>query len=135
MLPLLLPLRRRWPWFLLWLLPLCVLAQSTPEEGDPTWDEFVETFYLPYLVDEQQEEREFRLGLDALETLHHQPLDLNSATRTDLLALPFLAPAQVDSLLSYRERIGHFTSLGDLMLVHSLGFIERRWLSLFVQVL
>lgn len=48
------------------------------------------------------------------------PLDLNSATRADLEALPCLTAQQVMDILEYRDRVGRIETLSELLLVPSL---------------
>ena len=103
------------------------------------WEEFVEAYLYNDLGDEGAAEGESvsaeqaRLEfLEQLEELHRQPLNLNTATRDELLALPFLSSAQVDTLLSYRQRHRRFVTLGELQTIPQIRFHERRYLSLFV---
>ena len=49
------------------------------------------------------------------------PLNLNTASLTDLDALPGLGPARAAAILQYREQHGSFTSVEDLARVPSLG--------------
>lgn len=96
-----------------------------------TWEEFAEE----YLQDDAREEDEAidDEQVERLQELATQPLQLNRARREDLLELPFLSEAQVDSLLSLREKRNGFQGLGDLMFVRDLNYVERRYLSLFVR--
>lgn len=71
--------------------------------------------------------------LEELESLHAHPLNINRATRAELLQLPFLDGAQADSLLSYRaKKHGRLLTLGELQFVPGLDFTDRCRLSLFV---
>ena len=103
------------------------------------WEEFVEAYLYNDLGDEGGSEGESASAeqarlefLEQLEELHRQPLNLNTATRDELLALPFLSSAQVDTLLSYRQRHRRFVTLGELQTIPQIRFQERRYLSLFV---
>lgn len=49
------------------------------------------------------------------------PLDLNSATREQLDALPRIGPALADRILAWREENGRFTSVDDLGSVPGIG--------------
>ena len=114
---------------LLFLLSAALRAQTRELYTD--WD----TFLSEFLDTETASGDDDDAALDALcthlEQLAAAPLDLNAATREDLLDLPFLDGAQVDSLLRYRERHGRFATLGELMFVAGLDARTRRWLSLF----
>lgn len=113
---------------------LCLLSISTltlPAQDKPlTWDAFCEDYFQGNEEDEAAE-----AGLhDMLEALAESPMNLNTATREDLLALPFISEAQADSLLSFRTRKHGFWSRGDLMLVRGMDYTTRRYLSLFTYV-
>jgi competence protein ComEA len=49
------------------------------------------------------------------------PLNLNSATLSDLDALPGIGPAKAAAILQYREQHGPFTSVEDLARVRGFG--------------
>lgn len=96
------------------------------------------TFLSEYLADSPPDDGDDEAGraearCRRLEQLAAAPLDLNRATRDDLLELPFLSRAQADSLLAYRLRRGRFVTPGELMFVSGLDVRTRRWLSLFVR--
>lgn len=98
-----------------------------------SWDDFV-TEYLEADTDDYQDEtqREERLQtLDELERLHAAPININTASRSELLLLPFLTEMQVDSIVSRRDLQGFFPSLGELQFVNGLTRSDRQWLSLF----
>ncbi|MCH5181187.1 MAG: helix-hairpin-helix domain-containing protein [Prevotellaceae bacterium] len=118
---------------LLFLLSAALRSQTRELYTD--WD----TFLSEFLDSETASGDDDDTALDALcqhlELLAAAPLDLNAATREDLLGLPFLNETQADSLLRYRERRGRFVTLGELMFVTGLDARTRRWLSLFVRLL
>lgn len=102
------------------------LRAQMKQEAELNWEDFLSE-YCP--ADEE--------GLDVqqlewLESLAQSPLQINRASRENLLQLPFLSTAQVDSLLAYRERKKGFLSPGDWMMVSGMDFTTRRFLSLFV---
>lgn len=102
------------------------------------WEEFLEEFLEDYPADLADEDGEGTQGLPAavieeLEELRQHPLNINDASRADLLQLPFMDEERVDSLLAYRERKnGRILTLGELLFVPAIGYDERRWLSLFI---
>jgi len=95
-----------------------------------TWEEFVEE-YADGTTDDTDEEARHTDGVERLEELHAAPLNLNTATREDLLRLPFLGESQADSLLAYRTRKVRILTLGELLFIRNIGYRERRWMSLF----
>ena len=62
------------------------------------------------------------------------PIDLNTATQDDLRKLPFLTDAQVDSILSYRRRYQHFTTIYELKTIEALDWFTCRRIAPFVCV-
>lgn len=101
------------------------------------WEDFVENYFCNDIADEEltEENREGayrQRQLEELEQWHLHPMNLNTATREELLQLPFLGEAQADSILSYRERYRKFTTLGELQLIRGLDYKDRCYLSLFV---
>lgn len=117
------------------LCPCCAWAQMG---GGYSWENFVED-YLQQVAWEEEEADNSVLRtslLEELEEMHHSPIDINTASRHDLLPLHFLSDQQIDSLLARRDRYigrGGFRSLGDLMLVSELSYRDRLWLSLFLE--
>ena len=112
--------------FLLVLLPYPILAQS---EGD--WDELMQQMAEEQMA-ETGDEQTWEAQQELLTELHENPLDLNNATRQQLMILPFLSQKAVDAILDYRVRNGVLRTLGELRLIRDLSPQERRWLPLFV---
>ena len=84
-----------------------------------------------------QEDAASEVWVEAYEQLcemEQHPLDINSATREQLEALPFLSSQQVEELMEYRDRYGAMKSLGELLMIRSLDYTQRRMLSHFVYV-
>jgi competence protein ComEA len=60
-------------------------------------------------------------GGDAEEGPATQRLDLNSATREQLEALPGIGPSTADRILAYRQEHGRFLQVEDLLNVQGIG--------------
>ena len=56
------------------------------------------------------------------------PLNLNSATTTELQKLPGIGPAVAARIIEYRQKIGGFKKIEDLMNVRGIG--EKTFLRL-----
>ena len=56
-------------------------------------------------------------------------LDLNTATSDQLQTLPGIGPVLAERILSYRQELGSFTSVGQLMNVAGIGEkkLEELW--------
>ena len=117
---------------------MLLLPAQTIVRGIPllSWDQFVDEYLESRGVDEDSPSPIDRGGttLDFLQDQHLHPLNINLATRQQLLDLSLLSAAQVDSLLAYRSRLRAFASPSELMMVHGIEAQQLRWLSLFVEV-
>ena len=119
---------------LFFLLTLALWSGFAHAQVAYSWEDFCEEFF-----DETGEAFDEDYAADALgeeyqtlEALHAAPINLNNATREQLLSLPFLSEEQADSILAYRERKHGFEGLGELQFVSGLSFADRQKLALFV---
>ncbi len=111
------------------LLAAVAVAAAAQADGDGAWRDFLTlvadgTTAAGADVDDSQ--------LAELLWLRDHPSDINTITKRQLLAFPFLSEQQADDILAYRTLNGPLRSLAELRLVRSLGTDERRWLSFFV---
>lgn len=111
-------------------LQLASLAQS--DDWESIVEELAEEIGESYTGGEESAALEAQI--DELTDLHEHPFDLNTATREQLLSLPFLSEAQVEAIMDYRSRYGALRSSAELHLVRGLGLRELRWLSLCTYV-
>ncbi len=96
--------------YLLWLiscLPLGLMAQPKVD--------FENIFEAIFAV--QEEDVDYDELYEYLFQLYANPVNLNEATREDLLAIYLLSERQVNNLLSYRQ------AYGDLLTIYELSFI------------
>ena len=56
-----------------------------------------------------------------LEFVEATPLDLNQATKEQLMALPGIGPALAQRIVAWREEHGPFASLDELLEVPGIG--------------
>ena len=125
---------------LLLFLGLALVATCVRAQRPMTWDEFVE-----YLTDHEEltggitgEEETGNGGdswedfLEGLHEVHLSPLDINKATKDELLALPLLSEMQVMQIIQYRDRYRGMRTLAELMALTSVSYYERRYLPLFL---
>ena len=71
---------------------------------------------------------------DLLCELEQHPLDVNSLTRETLEQFPFLSAQQIEEIIEYRDRYGPLKSVGELQMVRSLDYAQRRLLSYFIYI-
>ena len=83
---------------------------------------------------DEADEQEWEAQMGLLSELHERPLDLNQATREQLLQFPFMSVAAVEGILEYIALNGPMRSLGELRLVNHLSLREQEWLRFFVTV-
>lgn len=69
---------------------------------------------------------------DMLVEMHDNPIDINSAATSQLASLPFLSSRQIEDIEAYIYIYGNMKSLGELMMIGSLDYDTRRYLSYFV---
>jgi len=74
-----------------------------------------ESFYIPSIHDEEEE---IILGE---QTREDGKIDLNKASREDLMSVTGIGPATADNILAYREEVGKFSSVDELVKVNRIG--------------
>jgi competence ComEA-like helix-hairpin-helix protein len=85
-------------------------------------------------AERQESGRALRTQTGARGSQRNGPLDLNTATEAQLVALPGLGPVRAAAIVAYREQYGPFASLQDLGKVHGIGIATLRGLEGFVTV-
>lgn len=119
------------PFLWLFMLPLSTFPQSAM-----SWDEFVEYVTqhtdLSSSDDEESDHEEWLDRMEDLQQMHLAPLNINTASKHDLLTLPFLTERQASDIRDYIEKYHGMRTLYELVLVPSLHVFERRILPLFV---
>ena len=66
------------------------------------------------------------------ESLHDNPLNINTATKEDLAQLPFLTEKQIEDIHTYVYLHGAMLTLGELQLIGSLDWKTRQMLRHFI---
>lgn len=127
-----------------WWLLLALACGTLPSAGQTyTWDDFVQEYTEGLLTADTGEETAYETATDAdlqqwdvqlqeLRPLHDHPMNINTATREELLRLPFLDEKQVEEIHAYVYLHGSLQTAGELRLVPLLDGRTRRFLSLFV---
>ena len=67
---------------------------------------------------------------ETLHALHENPLQLNTATKEELLALPFLNHSQVEAIRTHQALWGRIRSWKELRAISGLSLDAIRWLPL-----
>lgn len=97
-----------------------------------TWDDFVENYFSD-LSDNDQSSDYYVEKLEELHDIYNDPIDINAATREQLLELPFLTSANADSIISYINRYKPIVSYGELALIPGLDYQTRYYLTAFIK--
>lgn len=114
-----------------------IMAQdSRPTDGNRlTTDDWMEQLRaIAEDAGEEFDEKQLEALYTDLSYLAEHPIDLNTASQDDLRKLPFLTDAQVDSILSYRRRYQHFTTIYELKTIEALDWFTCRRIAPFVCV-
>ena len=118
----------------LWFITLsivCILQFFIVENSYAqtiSWDNFVEKL----ATDEEMTDGDWENLLDDLMEIHEHPYNINTVTKEELEELPFLNSKKIEDLLAYVYRYGPVKNLGELILIKSLSFEDRQYLSLFL---
>ncbi|MCQ2067776.1 MAG: helix-hairpin-helix domain-containing protein [Bacteroidaceae bacterium] len=113
-------------WFaVLSISSTAVYPQNTGTDG---WESVLETL----LSDEDLSQDALEELAVLYESLHEMPLNINTATREELSALPFLSEKQIEDIHAYVFMHGPMLTLGELQLTGSLDFNTRQLLRHFV---
>ena len=117
---------------LLFLFSVLPLGAQTPTDSiDGSW----QTLWHELMNDEESEDNDdWSETFELLQSLSEHPLDLNSASRSELEQLPFLSEQQVMDLIEYRDHYGPLRSMGELRMVRSMDYTQLQLLPCFVYV-
>ena len=106
--------------------PMTAVYPQSPD--DAGWESVLET-----LLSDEDLSSDAREELSFLyESMHDSPININTATREELMQLPFLTFEQIEDIHAYIYMHGPMLTLGELQLTGSLDFETRRLLRFFV---
>lgn len=75
-----------------------------------------DSFYIPNL-----DEEESSSGNSGGTESKDKTIDLNKATKEELMSVPGIGPSTADNIINYREEAGRFNSVDDLLNVDRIG--------------
>ena len=122
------------PLFVVLLLLVVTSNVVRSQDTHPTDDWMEQLRELSEYTDDEFDEKRLEALYTDLSHLAEHPIDLNTATTYDLHQLPFLSDAQVDSILSYRQRHHYFLTVYELRTIDVLDWITLRRIAPFVCV-
>lgn len=80
-------------------------------------------------VDNEEESARWQAFGEALGELEVHPININTATKTDLEQLPFLTDRQIEQVLHYVYAYGPLLSKQELAGIEGMDWRSRRWLA------
>ena len=106
-----------------------VLVAPLPSwgQGSRPW----EALFADLSTLDDMESAEWAETYELLCDLEQAPMDINTATREDLLRLPFLSEQQVEDIHVYLYRYGSMKTLGELAMIESIDYTTRCLLTYF----
>ena len=93
-----------------------------------------ETYLNEVMTLDDVESASLETVYDLLCELEQHPLDINTVTRETLEQFPFLSAQQIEEIIEYRDRYGPLKSIGELQMVRSLDYAQRRLLTYFIYI-
>ena len=109
---------------------LLLLTLTACGQTERPWDELL----AEAMTAEDMEAADWEDTYDMLCELEQQPLNLNTATREELEALPFLSAHQVEDLIEYIYRYGPMKSMNELRMIKTLDLTQTELLRYFTFV-
>lgn len=93
-----------------------------------------ETYLNEVMTLDDVESASLETVYDLLCELEQHPLDINTVRRESLEQFPFLSAQQIEEIIEYRDRYGPLKSIGELQMIRSLDYAQRRLLTYFIYV-
>ena len=109
---------------------LLLLTLTASGQTERPWDELL----AETMTAEDMEAADWEDTYDMLCELEQQPLNLNTATREELEALPFLSVRQVEDIMEYLYRYGPMKSMNELRMIKTLDPTQTELLRYFTFV-
>jgi len=91
-------------------------------------------YILNNVLDEATIEKEDSQLYDLIEQLLENPININTATKTELMTIPFMGIESANNIVKYRKKHGKFFSTSELSMIDGLPSNLSRTLKYFVTV-
>ncbi len=99
-------------------------------QGERPWEQLM----AEVMTADDMESADWEDTYDLLSELEQQPVDLNTASREQLEALPFLSDRQVEAIMDYRYHYGRLKSMSELRMIRALDVQQIELLRYFATV-
>lgn len=110
----------------IFIFPICANAQSQTPDDSLASVEATEEMNREQLLEQTETESDESSLLDFLTWLQEHPVNLNTAAREDLSAIPRLTPQEITHILALRSKIKLFTSVQQLAWLEGGGEILEK---------
>ncbi|UCF78208.1 MAG: helix-hairpin-helix domain-containing protein [Candidatus Eiseniibacteriota bacterium] len=117
---------RVWPALAVFTLSLFLLCEITPRR--------LEAQEVEDALGEEAGVSEASFVVDRLERLEGRPMDINSASASELAELPWISPLLAQRIVSLREKVGRFRSLVELSVIPGVDYQFLQALSSYLAV-
>ena len=112
------------------MLILLTAAAAASAQSEQDWQQMM----YELMTVEDGESAGWEDTYELLSELADHPMDINTATREELEALPFLTALQVEGIMEYRHRYGNMKTLNELRMIPSLDYRQIQLLRCFVTI-
>ena len=113
---------------LLSILLTLVIPKATFAQNQRPWEIYFSTLATADDIDSEQWQDTYEMLCD----LEQHPIDINTATREQLLQLPFLNEHQVEDIQAYIYYNREMKTTGELAMIESIDYTTRCLLTHFI---
>ena len=112
------------------MLTAVLFCLHTAGQGTRPWEQALSGI----MTAEDMESADWEDTYDMLCELEENPLNLNTATRDELEALPFLSALQVEGIMEYLDRHGAMKSMNELRMIRTMDYVQIELLRHFCYI-
>ena len=114
---------------------LSLLDGFSQEQEKMSWQQLWQDYVNAEDMDgDATEQGQYEDNMALLQQLAETPIDINRASFSDLMALPFLSEQQVMDIMGYRDTYYPVRSMGEMRMVRSLDYTQLALLGCFAYV-
>ena len=107
----------------------CIAIRIYGQDNSPNYEKI-----LDYIVPVADEDIDLDILNETLISLYNHPIPVNTAERSEILAIPFLSESEVENILNFRTEYGDFLSLYELYLIPGIDSAKIDMLIPFLKI-
>jgi hypothetical protein len=107
----------------------CIATSVMAQENEPDFDLIIEN-----MITMSDEEYDLESLTETIHALYDRPIDLNTASRSDMQAIPFLSEDEIEKILIFRNEYGLFLSKYELYMIEGLDSSMTNSLLPFIRI-